>query len=143
MRRIIIGLILVSVFSMPAFASVKEDVKKGNLLYNSKKYSDAAKAYQEALSQDPASGIASLNLGAAKYKENGYSAAIERFNNAIASGDIDLIPASDYNIGNAQYRMGAALENSNVKKAGEYYETALKFYKRSIKRTFCKVIKCF
>ena len=133
MKIITVSIILsLGIFAIPAFASVKDDVKKGNLLYNDKRYADAAKKYEEALSQEPSAGIASLNLGAAKYKENGYNAAIEKFNNAIASGNADLIPAADYNIGNAQYRMGAAVENSDIKKAGEFYETALKFYKRSM-----------
>ena len=112
--------------------SASYDVRKGNLLYNDKRYADAAKKYEEALSQDPSAGIASLNLGVVKYRENGYGAAIEKFNNAIASGSPVLIPLSDYNIGNAQYRMGAPFEDKDWKKAKDFYETALKFYKRSI-----------
>jgi Ca-activated chloride channel family protein len=119
--------------ALPAFASVRDDVKKGNLLYNTNKYAEAAKFYQEALAKEPSSGIAAFNLGLAKYRTNGYDASIEKFNNAIASGAAGLIPMADYNIGNAEYRIGAAAENSSdIKKAGEAYETALKFYKRSM-----------
>ena len=118
----------------PALASVsaKDDVKKGNLLYNNKRYAEAGKLYEEAAALDPSSGIASFNLGLAKYRANDYSAAIEKFNNAIGSGKPTLIPAADYNIGNAQYRMGSAAEKTDIKKAKDFYETALKFYKRAI-----------
>ena len=47
MRRIALGAIfLLGIYTMPAFASVKDDVKKGNLLYNDKHYSEAAKMYE-------------------------------------------------------------------------------------------------
>ena len=143
-KKISIAIILLSViFAKSALASVKDDVKKGNLLYNKNNYTDAAKLYEKAASQDPSSGIGSFNLGLAKYKVGGYKAAIEKFNNAIASGKTGQIPAADYNIANAQYRLGSAAEKADInpvrngisngiKKAKEFYETALKFYKRSI-----------
>ena len=40
---------LLIIFAVPAFASVKDDVKKGNLLYNNKNYADAARIYEEAV----------------------------------------------------------------------------------------------
>ena len=133
MKRLAIVIIFVSAtFAMPAFASVKDDVKNGNLLYNKNRYDDAAKLYEGAVAKDTSSGIAAFNLGLVKYRTKGYAAAIDKFDNAIASGSFRLVGAADYNIANAQYRMGVAAEEKDIKKAKDYYETALKFYKRAI-----------
>ena len=48
-----------------AHALLKDDVKKGNTLYNNKKYNEAIKSYESALTNHPDSGIANLNYGAA------------------------------------------------------------------------------
>lgn len=102
-----------------SFAGIKADVKKGNLLYNNKKYVEAAKLYEAALSKDPTAGIINFNLGDTLYKKGAYDKAMNSFNKAIASGEASLVSRADYNIGNAHYRLKA-------------HETALQFYKRSI-----------
>lgn len=137
MKPAISGMIIfVTVFlfagrSEGAPASLKEDVKSGNLLYNNKNYKEAEKKYEEALSGKPGSGIANFNIGAAQYKENSYLKAVGSFNKAVASGDNSLIWAADYNTGNCQYKLGEQV-SSDREKAKEYFETALKFYKRSM-----------
>ncbi len=126
-------LIFLLIIVSDAFASTKGDVKKGNLLYNKKQYAEAAKLYEEALAKNPSAAIASFNAGLAKYRQAAYSGAIEKFNKTIAASRMPgMISASDYNIGNAYYRIGNASEAQDIKKAKESYETALKFYKRSM-----------
>lgn len=123
---------LTMIFANAVSASVKEDVKDGNLLYNNKQYDAAMKKYKSALAKKPSSGIANFDLGTALYKEKSYYNAIESFNKTLASGQADLIEAADYNIGNCQYRIGAAKGSSDIKKVKEQYEMALKYYKRAI-----------
>ncbi len=133
MKKILLATLILSLALVEGVcASPKEDVKKGNLLYNDKKYDEAVRAYNEALSKRPDSGIANLNLGAALYKKGSYDRAIDSFNRTIASGGGRFVSIADYNIGNAQYKLGNLKEASDVKRAKELYEMALKFYKRSM-----------
>lgn len=132
MTKLFLAISMVLLFTGQAEATLKEDVKKGNILYNTKKYAEAAKLYEGALSKEAKNGIASFDLGAAKYKEESYLGAIEKFNAAIASGQPKLIQASDYNIGNAEYRIGNLKEKGSFDEAKERYGTALKFYKRAM-----------
>lgn len=132
MTKFILIPAMIFLFAAQAQASLKEDVKEGGILYNKEKYSEAAKAYENALSKDAKNGIASFGLGAAQYKERAYLGAIEKFNTAIASGHPKLIQASDYNIGNVEYRIGNLKEGGSFDEAKERYETALKFYKRAM-----------
>ena len=133
MRKAIFAVILcLTLITGESFASMKEDVKKGNLLYNSKKYSEAARAYEEALTKGEGSAMVNFNIGAARYKDEKYNMAVESFNRAIAAGSDNIIQFADFNIGNIQYRKGSAQEKRDIKKAKEMYETALSFYKRAI-----------
>ncbi|MDD5423151.1 MAG: hypothetical protein PHT32_07025, partial [Candidatus Omnitrophica bacterium] len=131
-RVISIAFLMCFAISECAFATLKDYVKKGNLLYNDKKYSEAAKIYSAALKEKRDSGVVNFNIGAAKYKEGSYSGSIDSFNKAIASGDAGLVPKADYNIGNVQYKIGTTKQKSDFNKTKELYETALKFYKRAI-----------
>ena len=134
MRRkaFILLFMMMTFFPHPASASMKEDVKNGNVLYNKKKFADARKVYQDAVSKNPGSGIASFNLGDSLYREGNYSSAVTNFNNAIATGKDKFVQASDYNIGNVYYRMAGSLQVGEVAKAKEKLETSVKFYKRAI-----------
>lgn len=117
-----------------AFASAKGDVEKGNMLYNDGKYDDAFIAYEKAASDGKFGAMANFNAGAALYGKKAYSRSVDSFNKAIASGDDGLVARADYNIGNAYYRMGAAVgqKAGDLKKPKESFETALKFYKRAM-----------
>ena len=130
-------LVFWTVFPMTSPASEKDDVKKGNILYNNGDYAGAAKLYEKAALEKSSSGIPDLNRGAALYKKSAYSKAIEAFNKSIASGRADLVHAADYNIGNSTYKMGALKdkadkEKKDIKKTAEVYATALQYYKRAI-----------
>lgn len=119
-------------FAPRSSASTTEDVKRGNLLYNDNKYDEAQKAYEKALSKKEGSGIVNFNLGNTLYKKGFYDNSIASYNKALASGESRLIPQTDFNIGNAQYRIGGKKESTDISKTKELYETALKYYKRSI-----------
>src|SRR3989338_9175889 len=122
-------LFALSIFVDAAFASVRGDVKKANLLYNDKKYDEAIKRYEAALNKNGGSGLVNFNLGGALYKKGLHNKSIDAFNKAIASGRSGLIAAADYNIGNSLYRIGSSKGSSDARGR---YEAALQFYKRSI-----------
>ncbi len=114
------------------YASTAADIKKGNLLYSNKKYDEAIKVYDGALTENSENAILRFNKASALYRKENYNAAIESYNKALASGEARILPNSDYNIGNSQYRIGSAVAKTDVDKAKEAYETALEFYKRAI-----------
>ena len=125
----ILALILAS---NPLFASTAADVKKGNLLYNSKKYDEAIKVYDSAMEKRGDNGMLRFNKGNALYRKESFNAAVESFNKAIASGSQRILPDADYNIGNSYYRIGTAQAKTDYNKTKDAYETALQFYKRAM-----------
>lgn len=133
MKHIVILSICVMLFCSRAIASVEDDVKKANGLYNDKKYREAAALYGEALKKMPSYALANFNNGAALYKSSSYSQSVDAFNKAITSGRDKIIQASDYNIGNAYYRIGGQKAKAqDTESAKRMYENALKYYKRAI-----------
>lgn len=127
----VIILILILAAS-PLCASTAADVKRGNLLYNSKKYDEAIKAYDSALEKRGDNGMLRFNKGDALYRKESFNAAIESFNLCLASGSKRILPDVDYNIGNSYYRIGAAHAKTDYNKTKDAYETAMQFYKRAI-----------
>jgi tetratricopeptide (TPR) repeat protein len=116
------GFIIASIFIFAAgtsSASTTEDVKKGNLLYNEKKYSEAVKIYDRGLDSRPDDVMLRFNKGDALYKNGSYSAAIESYNKAIAQGKAWILADADYNIGNSNYKIGAQQAKSDMQKAKE------------------------
>jgi len=100
MRRILYAVILGVIFSPHMlYASTTSDVKKGNLLYNNKKYDEAVKVYDAALEKKSDNGMLRFNKACALYKKENYNGAIESYNKALASGQARIIPQADYNIG--------------------------------------------
>lgn len=53
MRTFALSVLLAAILAGTAFASYKDDVKSGNLLYNKGKYKEAANHYQIAVSANP------------------------------------------------------------------------------------------
>nr|HPM43624.1 tetratricopeptide repeat protein [Candidatus Omnitrophota bacterium] len=77
-------ILLITLFSGTALAVPKEDVKRGNSLYNKGDFEGAIKSYNEALAKSPGEGLPNFNSGAAQYKKSNYEKAIDSFNKAIA-----------------------------------------------------------
>jgi Ca-activated chloride channel family protein len=105
---------------------------EGNVLYNSGKYDDAASKYGEGLVDAPASPLLQFNLAAALYKQGKYDEAIAALTKAAASGDPQWMALANYNMGNAEYRLGSNAEASDPQAAIKRYEEALACYKRSM-----------
>ena len=110
----------------------KREVKRGNLLYNEKKFDEALKEYESAFLGAPDSDIVNFNLGAALYKTKDYKAAISHFEKGFVSSDRVLEEKANYNTGNAEYKYGITQEDVNLEGAIKYLEKALGHYERAI-----------
>ncbi len=131
--RIVIGGLLVSIMlCIPTFASVKGEVKKGNALYNKEQFPEALEHYEKAAEDQPDSDVVNFNLGAALYKTGDYEKAVNHFEKALIAEDEDLEQKAQYNTGNAKYKYGINYEESNLQKAVESLEAALRHYERAL-----------
>lgn len=109
-------------------------ITEGNRLYKEGKFSNAAKKYEEALQINPSSPVAKYNLGLSQIKQVANPKDTTQRNKelldkasknlaAVAglSGDhISLASKANYNLGNLSFNM-------------EDYESAIKFYKQSLR----------
>lgn len=105
---------------------------EGNRLYAAGKYAEAAEKYGEGLVDAPRSPLLHFNRGAALYKQGKYAEAIEAWTKVAASGEEEWIGRAAYNLGNAQYQLGANAEQGDPPAAIASYEQALTSYKRAM-----------
>jgi Ca-activated chloride channel family protein len=105
---------------------------EGNSFYASGKYEDAASKYGEGLIDAPASPLLQFNLATALYKQGKYDDSIAALTKVAALGDAQWVAPTNYNMGNAYYRLASNAESSDPQKAIKNYEEALACYKRSM-----------
>lgn len=119
--------------SASAFAeSSVNAVKNANKLYKSKKYDNALKEYNKALTKSPDSAIINFNIGAAQYKKGDYEKALNSFTKALTSENRKLEAKANYNIGNCKYKQAALKENTDLASAVSLLRDSLDYYKRAI-----------
>lgn len=95
-------------------------------------YPHAAEAYGQAVAQNPDSPLLRFNQGAAEYKSGDFNAAAEAFLKALKSDDVDLQQDNYYNLGNAHYRLGQQLKESNCAETSKHWEQAIQSYETAI-----------
>lgn len=87
--------------ALPASAQERKLVRKGNELYQQKKYEEAAKAYQQALQKQPGFTPGMFNLGDALMQQKKYDAARQVLDKAAHTAKMpDMKAAAHYNVGN-------------------------------------------
>ena len=146
-KQIIVAL-LASVLSLSVNADNKEDkqadtslkeernlIRKGNKLFESKRYGEAEVEYKKALQVNPMSEIGNYNLAAALLQQGGGVKANDKEdkNNPInqAQGILsNLVKTSSDRrlVGNAYYNLG------NIDFAREQYQQAIDNYKNCLRR---------
>ncbi len=133
MKRLIIAILAVLCIAECACAAsnAKDDVKKGNILYNKGKFEEALSSYEEAFLDAPDSDIVNFDLGTALYKTGDYEGAIEHFEKALVSDNPSVEQKASYNLGNAEYKFGIGKEDSNPTKAVGHLEKSLRHYERA------------
>ncbi len=98
----------------------KSYVKKGNDLYQKKKYDEAEADYRKSVEKKEQNVEGNFNLGDALYKQKKFVDASEQFNKMAASSKNKMVTAAAYhNMGNS------LLENKKLEESIEAYKKAL------------------
>jgi Ca-activated chloride channel homolog len=105
-------------------ARAYRDYKNGN-------FKDARNEYQRLLEKKPDDPKLNYNAGAAAYRAGEYDAAAKAFSNATKAPELDLQERAYYNLGNANYRLGAGQPTPDKKmalwnQAVQNFESAMK-----------------
>jgi len=131
----VLMIIMIALIFFPhlSWAATKtSDVKKGNLFFNQKKYTEALEKYNSALDKAPESPIINFDAGAARYKNGEYAKAIPYFQKSLLSDDLKLQAKAHYNLGNALYKAGIQKEDSALDSAIKSLEESLPHYEKSL-----------
>ena len=118
---------------LSAAASVGGEVRAGNKAYEEGKYETALDKYKSALKKEPESAIINFNAGTAYYKQGEYEKTIPTLQQALLSENEEVRGKAHYNLGNAFYRSGMALESQNVDLAVAALEQSLSHYQEALK----------
>lgn len=117
-----LAIILIFLFSgLAAFAQQERSyVKKGNELYQQKRYKEAEAAYRQSVAKKEQNIPGNFNLGDALYKQKQFDKAGEQFGKIAESNSNKKVAAGAYhNLGNA------LLENNKLEESIEAYKKAL------------------
>ncbi|NQT06864.1 MAG: hypothetical protein HQ575_04915 [Candidatus Omnitrophica bacterium] len=133
MKRVLFALAIFFLICGTAYAGKETGiVKDANRLYNNKEYNAALEMYSEAEEIAPESDVVKFNKGAALYKNGNYGKAVESFSRSLATEDVGLEADSNYNIGNAKYRLGRSIENKDLDRTIKLLGESLDYYNRTI-----------
>ncbi|MFD2871703.1 tetratricopeptide repeat protein [Mucilaginibacter ximonensis] len=117
-----LAIILISLFSSLTVLAQQERsyVKKGNDLYQQKKYREAEEAYRKAVAKKEQNIPGNFNLGDALYKQKQLDKAGEQFAKIAESSNSKTVAAGAYhNLGNT------LLEGKKLEESIEAYKKAL------------------
>jgi Ca-activated chloride channel family protein len=130
-RRLAAAACLVAATSV-AWLDPHQPLRDANKLYNEGKYDEAAAGYNAALVDHPDSADLHFNLGDAAYKQGNYEEAMKTFQQVETTGDPQRASRVAYNVGNATFRQGQALEQTDPQKALALYAESLASYRRAL-----------
>jgi len=100
--------------------------------YAQGRYIESAQLYGELLADDPDNPLLNYNSGTASYRNNLFEEAIEAFDRALASTDLELQEKSYFNRGNALYRIGEAAAQAQPDQAAAAWERAASSYEGAL-----------
>ena len=117
--------------------SLHSQVVEGNRLFSEGKFSEAVESYGQALVDHPDSPLLNFNMGTAHYKAGKYTQALSSFSRVQAGSensdkDSERTARTAYNMGNAEYKLGAQAEEQNPQAALAAYTNALASYRRAL-----------
>lgn len=131
LRALRIAALVVAATSI-AWLDPHQPIRDANQLYAEGKYDDAAAGYNAALVDHPDSADLHFNLGDATYKQGKYDEAIAAFQKVETANDPKRASRVAYNVGNASFRKGQGLEQTEPQKALQLYAEALSSYRRAL-----------
>src|SRR6266478_5544925 len=122
------GLVLLFLALLPgAFASSSTALKR----YEAGKYESALREYKRLLMEKPDDSRLHFNAGAAAFQVNDFEEAHKQMTSALVTQDLQLQERAYYNLGNTEYRLGAAAQETDKKQAG--WEQAVASYESALK----------
>jgi len=101
--------------------------------YKSGQYEDSLQNYRQALENQPDRSDLQYNRGDAAYKSGNFTEAEEAYLKALETPDLTLQEKTYYNLGNAQFRDGEAMQKVDTKKTIDLWEKALHSYDSALK----------
>ena len=116
-------ILLFSFMTLTVFAQKESaDIRAGNKLYKSEKYTEAEIAYRKGLLKNQKSFEANYNLGNALFKQKKYPEALEQYKNALGlqPHEKEKMAAGFHNTGNA------LLADKKIEESINAYKLALK-----------------
>jgi len=119
MKQLIIILVIL-LSGLQLFAQQEKSlVKKGNELYQQKKYKEAEATYRKVVAKKAQDVTSNFNLGDALYKQNQFDKAGEQFNKLGESKNKAVAAGAYHNLGNS------LLENKKLDESIEAYKKSL------------------
>lgn len=109
-----------------------KEVRTGNEFFHQKKYDEALKGYEKALSKALADPRIDYDLGAVYYKKGDYKHAVESFQKSVLMDDPGARLDANYNLGNALYKAGVAEEDRDIHHAIDMLKKALLEYDKTL-----------
>jgi hypothetical protein len=108
-------------------------VDNGNRAYAGGDFDGALASYEEASVDAPESARIYFNKGAAHYRQENYSEAVEAFQQAaLKTKDIWLESRSKFNLGNCAVREAERQRDSDLRKALASYERSILHYQDAL-----------
>ena len=98
--------------------------------YRAGNFTNALEEFERLAQIDTNDCRLAFNAGAAAYRATNYDTALRHFTEALASRDVKLQQAAYYNLGNTQYRMGAAAEDLDSIQSA--WEAAAKYFQSAV-----------
>ncbi|MCS7336698.1 MAG: VWA domain-containing protein [Verrucomicrobiae bacterium] len=95
------------------------------------KFAEAQKEFERLAQEDKKGDLRLIfNAGVAAYRATNYHAAARHFEAALAAQDLKLQAAAYFNLGNTQYRLGAAAKD--VDEVQTLWEAAIRSYQNAL-----------
>lgn len=118
----LIALLCTAFLSTFAQKEERQNIRKGNKMYEQEKYTEAEIDYRKSQDVNPTSPQAAFNLGNALYRQEKYEDAIKQFGIAAQNSNTDqtLVSEAFYNSG-------------NVFMEGQDYAKAIQAYKQTLR----------
>lgn len=118
--------------------SERNSIRKGNDLFNDKKYTEAEIEYRKALEANPSSEIATYNLGAALYKQQKWNDSRNEYKKIVqASSDTLRTAHAWHNLGNISFQ-----EKNYAQSIEEYKMRCVVIPKMTRPATTCGWLNC-
>jgi Ca-activated chloride channel family protein len=122
-----------AVFVLMAAPIHAGDLNDAQQAYQKGDYDTSMQSYEKAAQAYPKRSELQFDRGDAAYKAGEYSEAEEAFRKALETPNLNVQEQSYYNLGNAQYEHGTALQKVDRERTIELWKAALHSYENALK----------